>query len=56
MNKEVAGVFVGPDDGKALVNPIGGRMVAKLRDPAVRERLAAFTARYGYEFAELPPG
>jgi quercetin dioxygenase-like cupin family protein len=24
-------------------------------DPEVRERLAAFTGRYGYEFAELPP-
>lgn len=25
-------------------------------DPAVREELAAFTGKYGYEFAELPPG
>ena len=25
-------------------------------DPAVLERLEAFTERYGYEFAELPPG
>ena len=25
-------------------------------DPAVLEELAAFTAKYGYEFAEFPPG
>lgn len=25
-------VFVGPDEGELLTNPIGGRMVAKLRD------------------------
>lgn len=25
-------------------------------DPAVLERLAAFTEKYGYEFAEFPPG
>jgi quercetin dioxygenase-like cupin family protein len=25
-------IFVGPDDGKALPNPIGGRMVVKVRD------------------------
>lgn len=25
-------------------------------DPAVQEKLAAFTKKYGYEFAELPPG
>jgi hypothetical protein len=24
-------------------------------DPEVREKLAAFTDKYGYEFAELPP-
>ena len=24
--------FVGPDDGKALPNPIGGRMMLKVRD------------------------
>jgi len=29
---EVEGLFVGPDDGKALPNPIGGRMVVKVRD------------------------
>jgi hypothetical protein len=25
-------VFVGPDDGKALPNPVGGRMVVNIRD------------------------
>jgi mannose-6-phosphate isomerase-like protein (cupin superfamily) len=29
---ESEGLFVGPDEGKALPNPIGGRMVVKLRD------------------------
>ena len=29
---ESEGLFVGPDEGKALPNPIGGRMVAKVRD------------------------
>jgi hypothetical protein len=32
MRTEDGGLFVGPDDGKALTNPIGGRMVAKVRD------------------------
>ena len=27
-----AGVFVGPEDGALLTNPIGGRMVAKVRE------------------------
>ncbi len=26
------GVFVGPDKGKSLPNPVGGRMVVKVRD------------------------
>lgn len=32
MRVEDAGVFVGPDGGEVLTNPIGGRMVAKVRD------------------------
>jgi mannose-6-phosphate isomerase-like protein (cupin superfamily) len=32
MRTESGGIFVGPDDGKALPNPIGGRMVVKVRD------------------------
>ncbi len=32
MRTEDGGIFVGPDDGKALPNPIGGRMVVKVRD------------------------
>jgi hypothetical protein len=31
-----------------------GRMPLQA-DPEVREKLAAFTEKYGYEFAELPP-
>src|SRR5215212_6794027 len=32
MRTENEGILVGPDDGKALPNPIGGRMVVKVRD------------------------
>src|SRR3712207_2700516 len=32
MRTEDAGIFVGPDDGKALPNPIGGARVVKVRD------------------------
>ena len=32
MGTEKGGVFVGPDDGKVLNNPIGGAMVVKVRD------------------------
>lgn len=32
MKVESEGLFVRPDDGKALPNPIGGRMMLKVRD------------------------
>ena len=32
MRDADTGVFVGPEDGKVLTNPIGGRMVTKVRD------------------------
>ena len=32
MRTENGSLFVGPADGKALPNPIGGRMVAKIRN------------------------
>lgn len=32
MKVESEGLFVGPDEGKALPNPIGGRMLVKVRD------------------------
>lgn len=32
MQTEDVGVFVGPDGGEVLTNPVGGRMVAKVRD------------------------
>ena len=32
MKVESEGIFVGPDEGKVLPNPIGGRMVVKVRD------------------------
>ena len=32
MTTEESGLFVGPDDGRVLVNPIGGRMVIKASD------------------------
>ena len=32
MSTEDGGLFVGPTDGKEIPNPIGGRMVVKVRD------------------------
>lgn len=32
MKAESEGLFVGPDEGNPLPNPIGGRMVVKVRD------------------------
>jgi mannose-6-phosphate isomerase-like protein (cupin superfamily) len=32
MKVESEGLFVGPDDGQALSNPVGGRMLVKLRE------------------------
>ena len=32
MTTEADGILVGPDDGKVLMNPIGGRMVIKASD------------------------
>ena len=34
MTTEDSSLFVGPDDGKVLINPIGGRMVIKASDQA----------------------
>ena len=34
MTTEDGSLFVGPNDGKALMNPIGGRMVIKASDQA----------------------
>src|SRR5215213_6209932 len=32
VKTESEGLFVGPEEGKALPNPIGGRMMVKVRD------------------------
>ena len=32
MRTEDGGIFVSPDEGKSLPNPVGGRMVVKIRD------------------------
>ena len=32
MTTENGGLFVGPEEGKAITNPIGGHMVVKVRD------------------------
>ncbi|CAN5708822.1 hypothetical protein BH24ACT18_BH24ACT18_14780 [soil metagenome] len=32
MRGQGGGIFVGPDDGKVLTNPIGGRMVVEVSD------------------------
>ena len=43
------GIFVGPADGKDLTNPIGGRMVVKLRD-------ADTAGAYSVHDNTIPPG
>ena len=44
-------------DGRFFEEAAEGRIPLQVapEDPEVREKLAAFTDRYGYEFAELPP-
>ena len=43
------GIFVGPADGKDLTNPIGGRMVVKLRDEDT-------AGAYSVHDNTIPPG
>jgi quercetin dioxygenase-like cupin family protein len=43
------GIFVGPADGKDLMNPIGGRMVVKLRDEDT-------AGAYSVHDNTIPPG
>lgn len=49
MSDENEGIFVGPDGGKELTNPIGGAMVAKLRD---EDTLGAYSVHDN----AIPPG
>ena len=44
-------------DGRFFEEAAEGRIPLRVApaDPEVREKLAAFTEKYGYEFAELPP-
>lgn len=49
MRTEEAGAFVGPDGGEVLTNPIGGRMVAKIRD-------ADTAGAYSVHDNTIPPG
>jgi len=46
---EDTGIFVGPNDGRVLTNPIGGRMVAKLRDEDTQ-------GAYSIHDNTIPPG
>ena len=46
---EDGGIFVGPDDGKALPNPIGGAMVVKIRDEDT-------AGAYSVHDNTIPPG
>ena len=49
MSAENGGIFVGPDEGKDLTNPIGGGMVVKIRDE--------YTAgAYSVHDNTIPPG
>jgi quercetin dioxygenase-like cupin family protein len=49
MSTEDGGLLVGPDDGKALPNPIGGRMVVKVRDEDT-------AGAYSIHDNTIPPG
>jgi quercetin dioxygenase-like cupin family protein len=49
MSNEDKDLFVGPADGKALPNPIGGRMVAKVRDKDT-------AGAYSIHDNTIPPG
>ncbi len=49
MSTEDGGLFVGPEDGKALPNPIGGRMVVKVRDEDT-------ASAYSVHDNTIPPG
>ena len=49
MSDENKVIFVGPDGGKELTNPIGGAMVAKLRD---EDTLGAYSVHDN----AIPPG
>ena len=49
MRTEDGGLFVGPGDGKDLTNPIGGRMVAKVRDEDT-------AGAYSIHDNTIPPG
>jgi mannose-6-phosphate isomerase-like protein (cupin superfamily) len=48
-NTEDGGLYVGPTDGKALPNPIGGRMVVKVRDEDT-------SGAYSVHDNTIPPG
>jgi quercetin dioxygenase-like cupin family protein len=49
MRNEDGGLFVGPGDGEALPNPIGGRMVVKIRDEDT-------VGAYSIHDNTIPPG
>jgi quercetin dioxygenase-like cupin family protein len=49
MRTEDGGIFVAPDDGKELPNPIGGRMVAKIHDEDT-------AGAYSIHDNTIPPG
>jgi mannose-6-phosphate isomerase-like protein (cupin superfamily) len=49
MTTNDSGLFIGPDDGNVLTNPIGGRMVLKVSDRATGNA-------YSLHENTLPPG
>jgi quercetin dioxygenase-like cupin family protein len=49
VSTEDGGLFVGPEDGKALPNPIGGRMAVKVRDEDT-------AGAYSVHDNTIPPG
>jgi quercetin dioxygenase-like cupin family protein len=47
--EDIEGIFVGPEDGKDLTNPLGGRMVVKVRDEDT-------AGAYSVHDNTIPPG
>ena len=52
---EREGLFVGPDEGKSLPNPIGGRMVVKVRDGDTGGSFSRFTTTSSRPGLPVPP-
>ena len=52
MRTEDGSIFVGPDDGKSLPNPVGGRIEIKIRE----EETAGAYSKYDHTIPPESPG